>query len=349
MRISGARPVPYASNIQYHPMLGQVGPSGKVMPGGEEIAFNQYGFRAQSFSQRSDAKKIALLGDSFTEGAGQNFRYIFPSVVEQRLREAGSQSYEVMSFAFSDYGTTQELLAYWMFAAPLNPDIVVLEFFGLNDFLNNSIEFAGQYQSVSDFRRPYLRPGSSSGSPEWEFKQPTRKWWRDHSRLFFLADAWFVRRAMQAPPPPVKLCDLAVELFLDPPPDPRWDKAEQITLELAKMLKGSLASKKKRLIAIYFPSNIEVVDRFWENNARSPMQRCFPAAKVNRQFGEERFFRAFRAAGIESYSLFPVFREAAKTMADGGESLYIPDDGHFTYAGHALAGKAISKLILSGH
>jgi lysophospholipase L1-like esterase len=88
--------------------------------------------------------RIAVLGDSLTEGMQQPIEKAFASIVEQQLAHCsalGSRQVEVINFGVSGYGTGQELLTLQSKVWKYNPDIVLLSFYAGNDVFNNYRDF----------------------------------------------------------------------------------------------------------------------------------------------------------------------------------------------------------------
>src|SRR5690349_6428314 len=113
------------------------------LEGGAFVKINSAGFRdrERQVLKPSGVFRIAVLGDSYTDGLQVDLDKTFPALLEQRLNacnEFGSKTVEVLNFGVDGYGTAQELLTYRYFAAKYSPDVVLLAFFAENDVRNNS-------------------------------------------------------------------------------------------------------------------------------------------------------------------------------------------------------------------
>jgi len=310
------------------------------------------------------------MGDSFTEAWSIYGRHVYTKKLERLLSIKSGLEYEVIAFGASDYGTAQELLAYNEYGRQFNPDIVLLQFFGLNDFLNNSIDFAFKNQGRSDFARPYLLYGEdakkypkhhefdSLGYTYLESQGPTapvRRFFRVNSRLYGLVESVIKSREWD------KLnllspgdCSVELELFLAERPG-AWPKAVEITERLILSFKAVVGNRvapeqlpKKYfkgqapiLLGMYIPSALEIKDDTWEKTVVKSLGKCFPGAAVDRLAGEKSFLSAFAKAGAPAFSLREAFRRAHLA----GVELYLPD-GHLTYEGHAVAAEAIRDFVL---
>ena len=96
---------------------------------------NNYGFRGADFSlTRSDAIRIAFLGDSFCWGLGVRDQDSLAVRIEQLLNEEAplGQIYEVYNFCLVGYGTKHEAALYDYVVRHFQPDLLVVWYF-LND------------------------------------------------------------------------------------------------------------------------------------------------------------------------------------------------------------------------
>ena len=117
---------------------------------GEGLGFvqiNKHGFRDEEYSlERSDKKRIAVLGDSMTEADQVDLEQTFHGLLEAEFESR----LEVLNFGVRGYSTGQEFLTYRHFVRQFSPDIVVLAFYPGNDIKDNNKELSGGYP------RPYF-------------------------------------------------------------------------------------------------------------------------------------------------------------------------------------------------
>lgn len=90
-----------------------------------ELQYNSLQFRdREPGPRRSHVRRVAVLGDSFTEGQGVMERDVYPRVLERALNASGAAEWEVLNFGRRGadfpalYDNFKELLAY-------DPDIVI--------------------------------------------------------------------------------------------------------------------------------------------------------------------------------------------------------------------------------
>lgn len=111
--------------------------------GGSYVRINSDGLRDREHAKAkpADTVRIAVLGDSFTEGMHVPMEQTFWSLLGRKLQECNAfpgKQVEVINFAVSGYGTAQELLTLRQKVWDYSPDLVVLAFTTLNDIYDNS-------------------------------------------------------------------------------------------------------------------------------------------------------------------------------------------------------------------
>ncbi len=109
------------------------------------VRINHEGFRGPetSFTKPPDTIRIAVLGDSFTEGQQVAEDKTFSAVIGRALARCpavAGRKVEVLNFGVNGYGTAQELMTLRHQAWRFSPDIVVLAVFTGNDIVNNSVD-----------------------------------------------------------------------------------------------------------------------------------------------------------------------------------------------------------------
>jgi len=95
------------------------------------------------------ARRILIVGDSFTEGLGLESNKLYPRVVAEDTQS------NVKAYGGRGYGTLQELIVIERYAATFKPDIVILQLCS-NDIINNSkkLEQESYFQNAL-MMRPY--------------------------------------------------------------------------------------------------------------------------------------------------------------------------------------------------
>jgi len=119
---------------------------------GIPIRSNSLGFPDEEFELESNARcRVALLGDSFTQGAGIREEERFGEVVAAMV-----PGVEVLNFGIPAYGDDQSLLVWETVARRYRPDVVVLTLY-TNDYEENMSSV------VYGRRKPYFELGAEGG------------------------------------------------------------------------------------------------------------------------------------------------------------------------------------------
>lgn len=95
-----------------------------------EVKTNSLGLRDKEYDlTQTDAKRILLLGDSYTFGYGVQAEENFDSVLEEMLQQAGKR-FIVMNTGVNGWGTLQQTLYGRDHLEQFRPDVVVITFCG---------------------------------------------------------------------------------------------------------------------------------------------------------------------------------------------------------------------------
>jgi len=179
----------------FNPILGWTARPDSLMyrqPGDSVVRYetNPLGFRDRVQNIQNHVKdrqgkdhrirRIAVIGDSFSESLQVDIPDTFWSRLKVRLNLGSVDYWEVLNFGVSDYGTVQEYLCLKEFAMNFHPDIVILQVFPLNDIANNSLAMAN-IASSNDAYRPYLDP--EKGFNNITHLNPVTSWLRCHSTV----------------------------------------------------------------------------------------------------------------------------------------------------------------------
>ncbi|MEW6169983.1 MAG: SGNH/GDSL hydrolase family protein [Candidatus Omnitrophota bacterium] len=119
--------------------------------------------------------KIFFIGDSFTNGSRIEEKYMYYSIIKDKLDA------EIFVYGGGAYGSLQEYLALDKYFDKVKPNLVVLQVCD-NDFINNSWKLETKSLFYNDFKvRPYLINGKL------EYRYPLNgniKMFLAHSRFF---------------------------------------------------------------------------------------------------------------------------------------------------------------------
>jgi lysophospholipase L1-like esterase len=342
----------FASEWVFHPVLGHTGARSREITVGDVKSFyNEMGFRSdwlETPPPTPEKFSLLVLGDSMTEQSDMPRELIYPSLLRDAL--SAVLPLRLHTFASADYGTAEAFLSLHLYGPRVEPDLVVLQFLGLNDFVNNTLPLANRNKSWSDFSRPYLA-GNSGKVPsftvdglDFVHAYPWRHWLTTHSRTFHLLtalrtiklwDDWAQNGIPYTP------CATELRLFLADP-GAEWEEGLAATATLLQALRRKAGEAKT--VGVYFPSNVELDDGLWSQGIEPELQRCFPGEAYSRRQGEGRFLALAGAAGFELVSLWEAMEEAAPGDRRD-ETLFIPG-GHFSAKGHEVVGRALAERLL---
>lgn len=156
-----------------HPVYGWKSPPGAAyrfqQEGSSSGRMNRAGWRDVEHESTGDPDdyRILILGDSFVEALQVDRSLTFPRLLEARLNEICSPPpFEVIAMGKNGYGTAQEMLVYSEEGRNYDPDLVVVMFAAVNDFVDNSVRLAthdGRRRlEDNELRKPYfsLRDGT---------------------------------------------------------------------------------------------------------------------------------------------------------------------------------------------
>ncbi|MFT5441610.1 MAG: lysophospholipase L1-like esterase [Myxococcota bacterium] len=127
-------------------------PNHKGRTFGNPLWINAKGLRGRDrpYAKPVDTRRILVLGDSYTWGFDVGDDEVFTEVLEDRLAEEPRKT-EVINTGVSGWGTDQEYLFFIEEGVRYQPDVVVLAFYVLNDFNENTVsQQHGHY-------KPYFR------------------------------------------------------------------------------------------------------------------------------------------------------------------------------------------------
>ncbi len=107
---------------------------------GNPLRTNAQGLRDRDYpyAKPRGTRRIVVLGDSYTWGFDVGDDEIFTEVLERRL-VGGPERVDVINTGVSGWGTDQEYLFFMDEGLRYNPDLVVLAFYVLNDFNENTV------------------------------------------------------------------------------------------------------------------------------------------------------------------------------------------------------------------
>jgi len=133
-------------------------PNATVVAWGKELRTNELGFRDMAprlAPKRPGEFRIVVLGDSFTVSAGVDYRHIYTTELERRLKES-HRGVRVLNLAVGGYNVIQYAMVLEEVALGLEPDLVLVALYPENDFSMDTYEENFRVASGRDAAVPEL-------------------------------------------------------------------------------------------------------------------------------------------------------------------------------------------------
>jgi hypothetical protein len=153
-----------------------------------DIHINRFGMRDREWELEASGRRIALVGDSMTQG----LQVADTQTVSRRLEALMDPPGEAMNFGVSSTGTSGQLLLYRRLVRRFRPDVVVLMFFAKNDVTDNHPTLKRRFDPYMAEVSPYLVLDEAG----WLKEEPLPGRWRRTSPLIGLATSWELGRWM---------------------------------------------------------------------------------------------------------------------------------------------------------
>jgi hypothetical protein len=293
-------------------------------------------------------KRILVIGDSVAFGSGVEARDRFSDVLQAVMPEG----VEVINGSVPGWGNDQELLFYEHYLRRLDPDLVILQFTGGNDVVNNELRgplieegSKPRFRCVADslVLEPMVIPAPVHLSPAMRVRALLR-----HSRLLVfvkrrLEMRAYKKRSQEAPPPGDAGFEADRRLSHWSVYDTRggaaieagWDATECIINRFAQDCRADSSA----FLVFAFPLKLEV-DVPWRDELMrhtgvdpSVMDFTLPYRRLE-NFCAER----------DIHYLYPLdrFQAAAET-----DTLYFDRDSHPNARGHTLAAACLFDTVVS--
>jgi lysophospholipase L1-like esterase len=324
------------------------------------ITINAFGLRSHSLSApRLNTKNIVVLGDSFVFCSQTALEETFPDRLKRLLNDRVGGGWDVINAGVPAYGTSQELLLTRELSAVhhLNADIYLLMFF-TNDTLDNLC------LSYGDLTPQPIRPCfalDERGSPILKHLPVNDPDYGDDTliaarhqamgfRTISLVKAWG-EDWMQTKP---RLVSFLSRLGMTPRVGRMpgilnaWYRDEvlqtgvPLTSALISQMQQEIHDRGGRLLVSIVPSPFEVYPETYV----PLLKQSFPGDPIIDRFSQDkdrpqRLVREMCAkAGVPFLDLLPTLLEHRET------SLFIPNEGHLTRAGHKLVSETLLPFVM---
>ncbi len=323
-----------------------------------KISINSLGLRYRELGPRPEGtKRIIVLGDSFTFGENVRDEALFSTQLERRLNDRPAVSglkYEVVNTGVPGYGNAQELLLTRRLAsAGVVGDVYILNVF-TNDILDNLC------MNYGDRSRNAVQPGFVLENGQLIFKYKPENVSRDQGNLvavrrgFNLKLVSVVKNNLQSiaqtKPGLTKLAgSLGFNINVQRMPGiiNAWYDDEVLAsgVPLMKALIGEInttvRSHNGTLIVTLIPSPMLVYSETYDQI----IKKSFPDDPQAKQFLADPA-RAQRIISQMCKELnLPLLDMLPILQANRNRSFYLPADGHFNEAGHAIFAASLEKFV----
>jgi len=293
--------------------------------------------------------RVLCVGDSFTMGYGVTLADSFPKRTETLLRtEHPEASISVVNFGVGSYGTIQELSKTVDEGFALEPDLVILQVFPVNDIRDN-LRFVGKYmRSVEVEWQQHI------DMLEAEFTPVKRAcgFLRRHSHAFvFMHNRWlkvkqrFVRPASAGQRPYEKLPNRPwwfetslTEYY------PELEEGWQITRTALRRFRDQCSTRGIALYVLPIPARFELTDEM----ARLRIKMAEVAGGYSGVDPDLYDFstNSRRTKEILDELAIPYSDLRARLLeTDCPERYYWQNDGHLTPAGHEFVANVLKCVV----
>jgi hypothetical protein len=301
---------------------------------GQRIRINSLGMRdkERSLEKTAGSFRLLVLGDSFMEATQVSLEQSFPALLEREI--AGNRSaVEVVNLAVSGWGTDDQVTYLERYGLRMAPDGVLIMMTLHNDVIENaSLEF---HTMEAAGLRP--RPIQLMPWPRYAI-QKLKAYLSGASHLYRLAYLVSVRKQIESGAVQLRR---HVTALLRRDTSPELEKDWALTLALLDKAK-SLAESHGAWLAIgMIPLRVQIDDEaFRDIVAASGLTE----EQMDRRAPQRRIASWAHSRGITLIDLLPTFSARA---SQSDEVLYLPQDGHWSAAGHAIAADQAARVLTS--
>jgi hypothetical protein len=297
-----------------------------------EVFVNRHGWHdcEHSYAKPPGVRRIVLVGDSFIEATEVPVAATVHRVLEGLLNEGiAPRRYEVIALGAPATGTAVEYVLIKKFALRYHPDIVILNFFTLNDVSDNLFTLARQpgrpYFRVRDDRLELERLPQLRWGQRWTIRFRLQRLGLYHAAWAFIL-GWFGRSLDHR-------TEFAV--FSDSSSD--FEVAWKVTEAALRSIDETVRAAGARLLVNVTPPK----EAIYQDEFQS-LRLAFPGVAFDLKAVEKRLAEVLERLGVDYHFLTPDLREASRTA---GERLYWPRDGHWTVTGHREAALSIVRKL----
>jgi hypothetical protein len=321
------------------------------------IKINNKGLRGRGYAYKREENtfRILILGDSFTAGLQVPEEETFSKMLETQLQQHYPQTkFEVINAGIVGYGTDNQLAYFTHEGYKYQPDLVLLAFFTGNDITDNISQ--SLYELVDGHLIPVAPPQRTGALVQnWTIEEApikkTRHFLYTNSRLYSVSIELMTYSAIQKIP---ALVDMLVSLgFVEITtplvnygnfytfrylPEKAWLKTEALILQLNQ----EVEAHGSQLVIAVLPDEsdvdqnrrAEILETYAHLTTEQTINGPPPAIQLGQILQKNNILQLQLLTALQNY------RQKI------GEPLYYKYDGHWTPAGHQVAGQAIYNYLI---
>ncbi len=326
------------------------------------VTTNSLGLRGPEPGAKSEAFRIAVLGDSHTFGSGLADDETLPAQLEKALNAlAGPGRFEVINAGSPAHSTVQELIQHKRLAAKIKADLWILGFTAENDIQYNTAELRSFMTNGP--RRPVARL-NSAGALEFDYSGAERyfrknKWrlenklqdrpWYENMAVYLRGKiAWKGFGGPKEFDPNITLgapylARFAPEYKIAATANTDYEKLWKDGWDVTKALILAIRDQSKALGAefamVSIPSDVQ-----FKPGIKEGFLQQFPNLKLD----DRRADRELAAFGdANAIPVLDAYTPLAKARADGLENFhYTLFDSHMLPVAHELMAKALARQLI---
>ena len=339
------------------------------------VTYNSEGFRdgEHTVEKPSGTIRVAVIGDSFTEGRQVPLEATYWKVAEKLMAQEQGKPVEFLNFGVTGYGTANELLTLRDRVWKYSPDVIVLGFCVYNDVTDNLAKFKGASETPYfrlDGDRLVLDDGFLRSK---KYLRHDSVWFRawtcihNHSRLIqLLHHAQFAlrtkiqtikeeRKRAAAQPPgesskklPAHLSNAQLvdivglpNVLYREPDDIDWTTAWNVTDALVTQINAEVREHGSKFVLMTVTSDVQVAP---DRGVREAMTEKLGVDDL--YYPNRRLQMLAESLGFQFIDVGPPMQSAAEK--DGTFFHGFPADpgtGHWNEVGHEFAGKMLAAKL----
>ncbi|MCA8956872.1 MAG: hypothetical protein KDC87_12415 [Planctomycetes bacterium] len=307
------------------------------------VKISAQGFRDREFGpKRPGVQRIMSLGDSFAFGYGVEAEQTYAKVLENLLNDgAEPRKVEVLNAGASGRGILHEIEVLERHAAAFQPDVVLLEFFYVNDLLDIKLFPEHTERGGIVVTRFY---GTAVDHNWWlrfsvNYSELSLLLWRTKFNLEMKAQGQSFRLGDQATPGRIWGTDL-LRTAADPKHPDQFAETERLWQQFEKhlaTLAADCARVHAKLLVFAIPQEYQTRDPLWEQMKRDKEvdDQRFDRHRIGKKLTE-----ICARQHVAFFDLVPGFRQTPPKV-----TRFFPKNKHFNTEGNAFTAELLAKHL----